>query len=976
MKNTFFLLLIVTVVSVLAQVGTTERISRGAPLNPNGDAGRISISQTGRYIVYESLATNVVGEDTNGARDIFLYDLLDESTEIISITGANTLGNDDSFRPDVSGNGRFVVFMSAATNLVPADTNGVSDIFVRDRQTQTTFRVSVTTGGVQANGGSSDCAISDNGQFVAFVSSATNLVPGDTNGVADAFLIDLTTGEVSRLSVSSLGAQANGGVSDVVINSSGEFVAFSSSATNLVPNDTNGASDVFLRNLQNDTTTLVSRSTAGVIGNGTSRSPSINNNGDRVAFRSLATNLVAGDSNGVDDVFVRFTGNSTTVRASTSSAGTQGNGASLGAAINPSLDSVVFQSSATNLVNGDTNAQSDVFLKNLSTGETRRLSISTQGTQANGASTEPAFGFELVVFLSTATNLVSGDVNGFRDGFGRYTSFDYTWRATSTGWDGNGSSTNAFVSDLGRHVAFASSSTNLVEGDANGDIDVFLVDLYGFFVYRASVTNAEGEANGDSSSATTSADGRYVAFASQATNLVVGDTNAVQDIFVRDILGGSTRRVSISTAGAQSNQVSSSPSISANGRYVVFQSAATNLVVGDTNAQVDVFVHDLQSSQTSRVSINNSGQQGNQQSSGSRISDDGNFVVFSSFATNLVTGDTNNLPDIFVRDRAAGTTERVSLSSGGAQANDLCIYSDISGDGSRVAFSTAASNLVTGDTNGVEDVFVRNRANGTTTRVSVSSAGAQANGGSLLPVISGDGLSVAFSSFASNLVPVDTNGNYDVFVRSISTNTTRRASLSTAGEQGDEASGRPSVSADGLAVAFESSATNFSFLDRNDDIDIYLNDARILSDTLTRIRGIEEGGGQGSVQFSDNIHYVLRPGVTLTSDQAPIELVGAATSLVHNPTRLEFAVEFHSTSSTIRQTLEMYNFDTNAYELVDTRQSTTSDSVTVVVISSNPGRFVDANGLMRTRLKYKASGPVLIYPWRTRLDHIRWTVFN
>jgi hypothetical protein len=175
---------LVTLVSfALAQIAVTNRVSIGAPLPPNAETNRIAVSQNGQWIVYESEATNIVGGDFNGARDIFFYAYLSGVTEIVSVTGQGLSSNGDSFRADVSSNGRYVVFQSAATNLVPGDTNAASDIFVRDRWTQNTFRASVSSGAVQVIVASTSPVICDSGLYVAFISSATNLVANDTNNV-------------------------------------------------------------------------------------------------------------------------------------------------------------------------------------------------------------------------------------------------------------------------------------------------------------------------------------------------------------------------------------------------------------------------------------------------------------------------------------------------------------------------------------------------------------------------------------------------------------------------------------------------------------------------------------------------------------------------------------------------------------------------------------------------------------------------
>jgi|GEM_PF-1585857 len=231
--------------------------------------------------------------------------------------------------------------------------------------------------------------------------------------------------------------------------------------------------------------------------------------------------------------------------------------------------------------------------------------------------------------------------------------------------------------------------------------------------------------------------------------------------------GGSwhvVQRVSVASGGTQGNGDSGCPSISADGRYVAFQSYASNLVPGDTNGTWDVFVHDRLTGQTTRVSVASDGTQGNGDSECPSISADGRYVAFASLASNLVPGDTNGTWDVFVHDRLTGQTTRVSVASGGAQGNSGSWCPSISADGRYVAFQSYASNLVPGDTNGVLDVFVHDRLTGQTTRVSVASDGTQGDSYSFGSSISADGRYVAFSSLASNLVPGDTNDKPDIFV--------------------------------------------------------------------------------------------------------------------------------------------------------------------------------------------------------------------
>ena len=334
----------------------------------------------------------------------------------------------------------------------------------------------------------------------------------------------------------------------------------------------------------------------------------------------------------------------------------------------------------------------------------------------------------------------------------------------SDGTQGNAPSRFPSISADGRYVAFASSATNLVPGDTNARGDVFVRDRQTSQTTRVSIASDGSQGKRSSSSPFISPDGRFVAFSSAAGNLVAGDTNGYWDVFVHDRQTAQTTRVSVASGGGQGNDDSDCPSINADGRFVAFWSGAENLVPGDTNLKADVFVHDRQTGQTTRVSVASDGAQGNSVSHGGPISADGCFVAFDSWATNLVAGDTNEYSDVFVRDRHTGQTTRVSMASDGTQANRYSLYPSISADGRYVGFVSGATNLVPGYTDPTTDVFVRDRQTGQTTLVSVASDGTQGNNPSEPPAISADGRFVAFFSWATNLVPADTNGVHDVFV--------------------------------------------------------------------------------------------------------------------------------------------------------------------------------------------------------------------
>ncbi len=425
-----------------------------------------------------------------------------------------------------------------------------------------------------------------------------------------------------------------------------------------------------------------------------------------------------------------------TKRVSISSGGVQGDGDS-GYFVSPpttdigevsiSADGryIAFQSTATNLVANDTNAKSDIFVRDRQTGVTERVSVSSVGEEGNDDSFAPSISADgrYVVFVSTANMLVSGDTAGHADVFVRDRQTGVTERVS--------------VSSSGVEGDDASSSGTLDNG-----------------YYRHVPPSISG-------------DGRYVAFESQAKNFAT--VVAYENVFVRDRETGITELVSQSSTGEAGNKNSGVPSISADGRYVAFASGATNLVAGDTNANTDVFVRDRQSAATERLSVSPSGAEGDGVSRFPSISRDGTCVVFISLATNLVDGGSNGHRQVYVLNRATGVMERASVSSGGVQGNDDCYHARISGDGRYVVFASDATNLATDDTNTKTDIFLRDRQTHVTERVSLTSdlsiPAQQASGNSYFPSVGDDGKYVAFGSDATNLVAGDTNAKKDVFVR-------------------------------------------------------------------------------------------------------------------------------------------------------------------------------------------------------------------
>ena len=413
-------------------------------------------------------------------------------------------------------------------------------------------------------------------------------------GVAAPAMAAPTT---DRVSLSSAGAQANGSSNLGAPSANGRFVAFESSANNLVATDANGTQDIFVRNRKAGKTTAVSRRSNGGEANGASFTPHISDSGRWVGFSSNATNLIGLDGNGVADAFVHDRNTKKTTRVSTRSNGGEANGSSTLQGISSNGRLVVFTSIASNLVPGDSNGVGDVFVKNRKSGKTTRVSRRSNGAQGNGVS----------LFAAISPN--------------------------------------------GRYVTFASAATNLVPNDSNGVLDIFVHDRKNKKTRRVSVASNGAQANSSSQFSDVSNNG-IVSFASFASNLVNNDTNAFWDGFVHNLKNGNTRRVTVSSAGAQGNGHSAIfgvPTISANGDRIAFDSQASTLVAGDTNANLDTFLHDRSSQTTRRVSVRFDGTQGNTAAVAGHVSSNGKFVSFLSNSTNLVGGDTNALIDSFIR---------------------------------------------------------------------------------------------------------------------------------------------------------------------------------------------------------------------------------------------------------------------------------------------------------------------------------------
>lgn len=731
----------------------------------NGPSGGPEISKDGGSILFYSQATDLVNgvSDTNQNSDVYAYDVATGTLTLVSHTAASatTTGAYSSAFPQVSADGRYVLFSSWAPDLVAGQNDATSgpDVFLYDRMAATAVLVSRAAGTstTAASSSSSPGSLSDDGSYALFFSYATNLVAGqtDTAFTTDLFLFELATGTVTLLShADGSPAMAVGGGGGV-ISADGAWVAFRSEAANLVPGqtDANGAGDVFLWQRSTGTTTLVSHTagTATTAGNAESTWLDLSGDGRYFLFRSTATDLVSGqsDANGIADVFLhdRVAGTTvlvTHVHGSSTSAGTGG----LAEAV-----------------------------------------LSADGAWA--------------AFTSTAPDLTVGVDPGNRDLFlyerasGANLSFTYGETLSRRTPDEFSSLSFYSASQDGRYVAVASMGTDLAPGqvDTNDDLDAFLVDrLTGTTTLLSHAAGSPGTAsNNGTNYPVMSLDGAWVAFESFSTDLMpgIGTTPPfTANIFLYGRDAGTLTLVSrrASDPSLSGSGPSLSPAISADGRYVAFSSTATNLVTGqiDVPNTGDAFLYDRVTGGMSLVShqagdplraANGSSTPYNQVG----ITPDGRWVLFTSRGTDLVSGqtDTNNGEDLFLYDRTSAGVVLVSRAAAspattGNVPTPLSSVPAVSPDGRYVAFLSEATDLVSGqvDTNGEDDLFLFDRLSGTVTLIShqYGSPATAGNNRTMLPFFSEDGLFLMFSSLSGNLLPGQAGVvRYDPFLYELST---------------------------------------------------------------------------------------------------------------------------------------------------------------------------------------------------------------
>jgi hypothetical protein len=827
------------------QTGTTTLVSvaqagqgfGNSPSSPpgEGDAHDPVISPNGRYVAFDSTDANLVSQDTHETDQIYVRDLQQGTTSLVSVDTTGTQGAipqaDLSSGPAqrFSADGRFFVFTTSATNLVANDQVGGNQLFVRDLQAGTTTLVSVnvagTDGGNAPTPGYSntyyDPTISADGRYVAFQSASTNLVANDAVGGTQVFVHDLQQNVTTLVSVDRGG---NDGGNDFVlpgtpshvnddnesplISADGRMVLFQSGATNLLPQDTlANTQNLFARDLQKGTTSLVNIDPSGaVIPAGTPLSEgfpagfpaSLSADGTRIAF--LPTLGSGFDT--TTEVLVRDLSAGTTTLASVNLAGT---GNTSGYVSDPVLS-------------GD--GRYVTFLGGKASDLVANDAISNAATVSNPLGSLQLFQRDLQKGVTTLVSANQANTDGADNTHGEGQSgpplVDFDRLA---------------ISDDGRFVGFASNADNLVANDYNVEPDVFVRDTQAqttdlISVRAAALPDPFGPPTTffsyQSSQESVSADGRYIAFASARPDLISPfhwplKYGVGSNVYVRDLQTGTTTLASINSSGnGPGNAPSSFPIISGDGRFVLFESGATDLGPTNTNGATQLYWRDLQLGITRLVTVSASGDgSSGTLSENYSLSADGRFVLFVLNATDLVPA----YEELYVRDMQTGTTTMVSVTPDGtARGNGSVNAAEISDDGQFVVFGDTATNLTPGVSSQSENIYVRDLQKGTTSLVSINQAGTgEGNAESFLAPhsLSSDGRFLAFVSEATDLVGPDQKGAAmagNLFVRDLQTGTTSLASVSGNGNSGSGGQygvfPNATMSGNGRYVAFESSAPN------------------------------------------------------------------------------------------------------------------------------------------------------------------------
>jgi hypothetical protein len=821
-------------------------------LKANDESSDPALSADGKKVAFPTKATNLDPSDTDSISDIYIKDLSTGDIMLASTSDSGVKGNGHSASPSLSSDGTKVAFGSTATNLDPADTDTISDIYVKDLITGDLTLATTSDAGVKGNGSNADISLSGNGSKVAFVSTATNLDPADTDLFGDIYVKELTTGDIALASTSDVGVKGNSESSGANISADGTAVAFATDSSNLDAGDTDSIADVFVKTLPTGNITLASTSDAGVKGNDYSFSPTLSSNGAKVGFESQASNLDPADSDRVNDIFVKDLTSGDIALASTSSGNTKGNADSFQTVVSGDGSYVGFYSMATNLDPLDADAGFDVYVKDLVAGILILASRSDAGVKGNGESLRVALASDglTAAFESEADNLSPNDNDTSSDIFVKDLSTGNTSLASWTPFfvKGNGNSSLFFtsLSGDGTTIAFESAATNLDPLDDDSASDIYVQDLSTGDVRLISTSDGGNKGNGFSFTPSIAEDGNTVAFVSASTNLDPSDTDSIPDVYVKDLVTGDISLASTSDSEVKADGESGSPVLPADGSFVAFASEATNLDPADTDSFTDIFVKNLVTGDLTLASTSSNGVKGNSDSFQPTLSEDATQVAFASQATNLDPSDTDGFGDVYVKDLSVGGLTLASTSDLGIKGNGQSEVPSISADGSRVAFSSEATNLDPSDADPFADVYVKDLSTADIVLASTSDMGVKGIQGGATPRLSADGGKVAFTSASSNLDPADGDSLLDIYVKTLSTGSIALASTSDAGVKGNGLSDVPSLSADGTRVGFRSSASNLDVSDSDSLSDVYVKElpVAVAVETFGHVHTDYSGDGQ------------------------------------------------------------------------------------------------------------------------------------
>lgn len=894
----FALILSMVATPLMAQAPLPILATRGAQGNSTGmatvTAPRQAVSEDGRYVVMETRALNLAPGiiDRNMTTDVYLLDRNNQSAQLVSrkLDQAGVTATGQSFGNTMTPDGRWVLFRSSAADVVPgvSDSNGTADVFLFDRTTGSSILVSRSRDAANqaANGSSFGTGLSDDGRYVLFESTATDIAPvSDFINTNDLFLFDRVTAAVTLITSYSTfpGSTAPGQVQVSRLSADGNTVLFvtTATATNLITGatDSNGGADAFLWSRTTGLSTLVSQSStsASIAANGAVLSAVLSADGNWAAYSTMATDVLASvtDANNTSDVYrwSRANGSNELASASASDAMTTANGGATALAISADGNWTSLASQATDVVSGqtDNNGTADLFVRDHSGGNSMLVSrasdVATTTPDQTSSLVDVSNDGRYTLFFSQSAQIGAGitDANGLGADVFQFDRVNQTTRlvshlasnALATPTD-NPSSFAGAMTDDGRFVAFYSNSVQLVSNliDYNKQNDVFLKDFQSgsIALVSRSAASAVNTLNGDSELTGLSDDGRWLLYRTIANNtlgsvdgefgidffLFDRDTRATQLVSRR--LGSPTETTNNSGAGA----------MSANGRFAAYGTASTEVLadITDANAASDVFLYDRDNGSTELVSTaaGLDSTTANSHATVCALSADGNKVLYYSSATNVVAGatDTNNQEDVFVFDRLSGGVQLVShaTSNPALAANDESFCQGISADGRWVVFSSKATDLVAGinDANAGSDLFLFDAETGSISLVSRAASGTETGLGSFtFNSIDATGNIIVFTSNAVDLIAggVDSNFQTDVFIYQRSNNTVTLVSHAAGAplNAANNGSAQGLVSADGRVIGFSSSGSNLdgAVTDANGVFDAFSFDTQSGLNTLISV---------------------------------------------------------------------------------------------------------------------------------------------